>query len=111
MTATPTTPFSLARNALGRLVCTLDDGSEHLGVLPVRAFPIGAPDEGVSLVSAEGKELAWIPRLSALPAPQRADRGARAAAAGPARRPGLQPLGHAPADGGGRLGATRWQIL
>ncbi len=72
MTATPTTPFSLARNALGRLVCTLADGSEHPGVLPVRAFPIGAPDEGVSLVSAEGKELAWIPRLSALAAPQRA---------------------------------------
>ena len=68
--ATPA--FHLARNPLGRLVCTLPDGSEHPGVTPVRAFPIGAPDEGLSLVSAEGRELVWVPRLSALPADQRA---------------------------------------
>lgn len=68
----PTPVFRLARNPLGRLVCTLPDGSEHPGVTPVRAFPIGAPDEGLSLVSAEGRELVWVPRLSALPADQRA---------------------------------------
>ena len=34
---------------------------------PVRAFPIDAPDEGVSLISTEGHELLWIERLSALP--------------------------------------------
>jgi len=64
--------FGLARNPLGRLVCSLPDGSEHHGVTPVRAFPIGAPDEGLALVSAEGRELVWVPRLSSLPAGQRA---------------------------------------
>lgn len=59
--------FQLQRNPLGRLVFTGADGATHEGVTPVRAFPIGAPDEGLSLVSAEGKELAWIPRLSDLP--------------------------------------------
>ncbi len=59
--------FQLSRNRLGRLVLTAADGSVHEGVTPVRAFPIGAPDDGLSLVSAEGRELAWVPRLSALP--------------------------------------------
>ena len=69
----PDTPaFTLARNPLGRLVCTLADGSEHVGVLPVRAFPLAAPGEGISLVSTEGKELAWIARLAELPEAQRA---------------------------------------
>jgi len=67
-----TPDFTLSRNPLGRLVCTLADGSEHIGVLPVRAFPIAAPDEGVSLVGPAGHELVWIARLSALPeAPRR----------------------------------------
>lgn len=64
--------FQLSRNALGRLVFTAADGTRHDAVTPVRAFPIGAPDEGLSLVSAEGRELAWVPRLAALPAPARA---------------------------------------
>ncbi|MFO1338669.1 MAG: DUF1854 domain-containing protein [Burkholderiaceae bacterium] len=64
--------FQLDRDALGRLVFTAADGERHEGVTPVRAFPIGAPDEGLSLVSAEGKELAWLPRLSALPPALRA---------------------------------------
>ncbi len=68
--AVPT--FELARDPLGRLFCTLPDGSEHRGVTPVRAFPIAAPDEGLSLVSAEGRELAWVPRLAALEPDQRA---------------------------------------
>lgn len=62
-----TPAFTLTRNPLGRLVCTLADGSQHIGVLPVRAFPIAAPDEGVSLVGTAGHELVWIERLSALP--------------------------------------------
>ncbi|MEK8032255.1 DUF1854 domain-containing protein [Ideonella sp. DXS29W] len=59
--------FQLSRNPLGRLVFTAADGTVHEGITPVRAFPIGAPDEGLSLVSAEGRELAWLPRLSGLP--------------------------------------------
>lgn len=64
--------FQLHRDALGRLVFTGDDGKVHEGVTPVRAFPIGAPDEGLSLVSAAGRELAWVPRLAGLAAPLRA---------------------------------------
>jgi hypothetical protein len=67
-----TPAFTLNRNPLGRLACTLADGSEHLGVLPVRAFPIAAPDEGISLVSTDGKELVWIEHLADLPAATRA---------------------------------------
>jgi hypothetical protein len=63
--------FELVRNPMGRLVCTLADGCSHVGVTPVRAFPIGAPDEGLSLVGLDGRELVWVPRLSGLPAAQR----------------------------------------
>lgn len=61
----------LLRNAFGRLVLIDAEGVEHVGVNPVRAHPISAPDEGVSLLGADGHELAWIDRLSALPVPER----------------------------------------
>lgn len=64
--------FDLQRNAFGRLVFRGEDGIMHEGVVPVRAFPIGAPMDGLSLLSAEGHELAWIERLDDLPPPQRA---------------------------------------
>lgn len=64
--------FKLERNTFGRLVLSAADGSTHEGVAPVRAFPLLAPDDGLSLVSAEGRELAWIARLDALPEPMRA---------------------------------------
>lgn len=60
------TMFQLERNPFGRLVLTLPDGTRHDGVLPVRAFPLSAPAEGVSLVSTEGRELAWVPELGVL---------------------------------------------
>ncbi|WP_374591254.1 DUF1854 domain-containing protein [Aquabacterium sp.] len=64
--------FQIERDAFGKLLYTSAAGERHAGVTPVRAFPIGAPDEGVSLVSTEGHELLWIERLSALPdAPRR----------------------------------------
>jgi hypothetical protein len=64
--------FKLSRNTFGRLVFTGANGEVHEGVVPVRAFPIGAPDDGISLVSADGQELAWISRLTALPDATRA---------------------------------------
>ena len=65
---TPTPGWHLQRNAFDRLVLTDEAGVEHVGVVPVRAFPIGAPDEGLSLVGSDGHELVWVDRLSALPA-------------------------------------------
>lgn len=61
----------LSRNAFGRLVLLDAEGVEHQGVNPVRAHPISAPDEGISLLGSDGHELAWIERLSALPAAER----------------------------------------
>ena len=63
--------FTLSRNGFGKLVMTLADGTAHEGVLPVRAFPISAADDGVSLMSTDGHELAWLPRLDVLPAQTR----------------------------------------
>lgn len=71
-TAMPENEFTLTRNAFGRLVMTLGDGTVHEGVVPVRAFPIGAPEEGIGMMSTDGRELVWIPRLDHVPVPQRA---------------------------------------
>jgi len=62
-----TIDFKLTRNAFGKLVLTTASGESHEGVVPVRAFPIAAPEQGLSLVSADGHELAWIDRLADLP--------------------------------------------
>jgi hypothetical protein len=34
--------------------------------MAVRSFPVAAPDEGIALVNADGKELLWIPHLNLL---------------------------------------------
>ncbi len=60
--------IALERNPHGRLVLRLPGGALHEGITPVRAFPIAAPGEGVSLVASDGHEIAWIPRLDAIPA-------------------------------------------
>jgi len=62
-----TSDFQLARNAFGRLVLILANGDRHEEVVPVRAFPLGAPDEYIALVGSDGHEVAWIDRLADLP--------------------------------------------
>ena len=62
------TDFRLERDAFGRLVLTDARGVRHEGVVPVRAFPLSAPGEGLSLVGADGRERLWIDRADALPA-------------------------------------------
>jgi hypothetical protein len=64
--STSFTAFQLERQPSGRLLFTGANGEQHAGVVPVRAFPVAAPDEGISLVSTEGHEVAWIDRLQAL---------------------------------------------
>jgi len=64
--AAPAGEFRLHRAASGRLALTTASGEVHEGVVPVRAFPIAAPDEGFALVSADGRELAWVDRLGTL---------------------------------------------
>lgn len=60
-------PFQLQRDSFGRLVLTTADGERHEGVTPVRAFPIAAPDEGISLINYEGHEVGWADRIADLP--------------------------------------------
>ena len=60
--------FQLHRNSFGRLVYTGPDGEQHEDVVPARAFPITAPRDGISLLSDDGRELAWIPSLANLAA-------------------------------------------
>ena len=67
-----TADFQLTRNSHGRLQLTASDGSVHDNVVPVRAFPIAAPTEGIALMGADGHELAWIERLDSLPDASRA---------------------------------------
>ena len=66
------TVFDLQRDAFGRLVLTDAQGQAHVGVVAVRAFPISAPEVGISVVDVDGHELAWVPRLDQLDEPRRA---------------------------------------
>jgi hypothetical protein len=58
--------FTLSRNTFGKLVFS-DAQGVHECVVPVRAFPIAAPDTGIAIVDVDGHELAWINRLEDLP--------------------------------------------
>ena len=60
--------YQLQRDAFGRLQLTKHDSERFDNVVPVRAFPIAAPEEGIALVDPHGYELAWIDRLADLPA-------------------------------------------
>lgn len=60
--------FTLSRDAFGRLNLTDAAGVLHENVAPVRAFPIQAPEQGISLVTSDGKEIAWIDSLADLDA-------------------------------------------
>ncbi|MCL2523626.1 MAG: DUF1854 domain-containing protein [Betaproteobacteria bacterium] len=67
----PLPNIQVERDSHGRLVVIAENGERFAPVTPVRAFPIAAPDEGLSLVSADGHEIAWIDNLAELPAAAR----------------------------------------
>ncbi len=48
---------TLRSNELGQLVAILNDGTEHVDIQPVRAFPLTQPDFGISLVNNDGNEI------------------------------------------------------
>jgi len=60
-------PHQLERDALGRLVLIDSNGVRHVGIHPVRAFPITAPGAGIGIMNQEGKELYWYPDIAAIP--------------------------------------------
>ena len=59
-------PHQLERDSLGRLVFVDSNGSRHIGVHPVRAFPITAPGAGIAIMDQSGKELFWYPDVAAI---------------------------------------------
>ncbi|AGG33106.1 hypothetical protein D521_0537 [beta proteobacterium CB] len=59
--------YTLERDALGRLVFIDAAGVPHIGVYPVRAFPITEPDAGISIMDQSGKELYWFDGITAIP--------------------------------------------
>lgn len=63
--------LNLSRDTAGQLVYTDETGKSHHNVMAVRAYPISAPDEGVSLLGSDGHELAWIANLQDLSAANR----------------------------------------
>ena len=54
------TNMQLERDRLGRLLLQGEP------VVPVRAFPLTAPDQGISLVGNDGRERVWIDDLQAM---------------------------------------------
>jgi hypothetical protein len=69
----PTSPapthFTLERNAFGKLSLTTASGVRFESVVPVRAFPIQAPEVGISIVNTDGEEVGWVDRLVDLAEP------------------------------------------
>ncbi|MEY4284243.1 MAG: hypothetical protein RL111_918 [Pseudomonadota bacterium] len=60
--------WTVVRNELGRW-CYIDaQGQRHEPVTVARAFPIAQPDQLISILDADGHELAWIDDLKALDA-------------------------------------------
>jgi len=57
--------FQFDINASGQWELELN-GERHVGVVAVRAFPVAAPDEAVSIVDDHGRELVWIAQLADL---------------------------------------------
>jgi hypothetical protein len=59
--------LSLSYDSFGRLVVELPGGEQHVGVVPVRAYPFSAPTELISLVDEQGHEVYLVRNLSDLP--------------------------------------------
>ena len=74
----PSPSFALHKNSMGKWVLMLEDQldpSNHQAyeeVVVVRAFPIEAPNAGISILSSDARELVWIETLESLSDAQRA---------------------------------------
>lgn len=57
----------LEKDSAGRLIWIDESGVEHAGAYIVRAYPLTAPDENISVMSAQGTEIRFFPSMSAVP--------------------------------------------
>ena len=64
-------PFDLQRDAFGRWTLTLPDGTRHVQVIAVRAFPVSDAQGGAALLDSEGHEIVWVDQVSQLQEPLR----------------------------------------
>lgn len=79
--------FSLQEDSWGRLILKVlatspgehtvghekeeTEDQQYVGVNLIRAFPLSAPAQGLSICTAEGREIVWIEQVNDLPAPLR----------------------------------------
>jgi hypothetical protein len=62
----PSSAFGLSLDPWGRLVLIDALGARHVGVEPVRAFPLADPSRWISLVDESGREVAMVESLDDL---------------------------------------------
>lgn len=72
----PLDPFTsagaiLERTPFGKLVLIARTGERFEGVVPVRAFPVQSPDDGIAIVDHDGHEVVWIDALADVGEPAR----------------------------------------
>ncbi|WP_422929608.1 DUF1854 domain-containing protein [Singulisphaera sp. PoT] len=65
-TATASASIQLLRDDWDRLVLTDELGRDHVGVEPVRAFPLSDPERWISLCDGHGRELVRFETLEGL---------------------------------------------
>lgn len=58
--------FKLEIDTYGTLNLIDDAGIRHANVRPVRTFPISDPNAGLSIMSPDGKELAWFDAIDSI---------------------------------------------
>jgi hypothetical protein len=64
--------MTLSQDPFGKLVLRTPDGSTHVGIEPVRAFPISDPARQIVLLDPEGREVATVDSIDALDPQSRA---------------------------------------
>ncbi len=62
----PHSAFGLSHDAWGRLILIDAEGRRHVGVEPVRAFPLTDPGHWISFVDEHGHEVAQVEDLASL---------------------------------------------
>lgn len=63
--------FGLQHDSFGRLVLIDAEGRRHVGVEPIRSFPLADSESWVTLCDREGREILCIESLSTLASAQR----------------------------------------
>ncbi len=63
--------IELSHDSFGRLVLVDAAGRRHVGIEPIRAFPLSDPKRAIALINVEGVEVLWIENLDLLPSATR----------------------------------------